>query len=345
MHLTPTLGSAPCRAVGDEPRQLRHERDTVGLGLLRAAGVDLASNLVLALHQDNVRAVARPEYGDYLTLTLLLGGAAFCRRKTRQLALEYSNPGAVSIQPHDVASVWDSAGPSRWLHFFIPPALAGAMAEAAFGLDPAQVKILPETGIGDPELLSVLYEGARAMFASELVAREALDHWARAIVCRLLTQHSTVARRIGGMRGDAIAGYRLRQVYDFVEAHLCGPITLEDLANVARMSTYHFAHAFRAQTGLPPYKYVQRRRIERSRRLLDADQRPVGEVAQQMGYSSQAHFSTAFRRELGITPREYRRFATGHASHFPGETTGLAARSPHSLIPRQSDHSRSALCS
>ena len=300
-----------CRSRGDEPHQLRFERDALGLRLLRTVGVDLPSNLVIALYEDNVDAVLRPEYGDYLTLTFLLGGASFCRRKSRDHGLEYSKAGAASIQPHDVASVWDSAGRSRWLHFFLPPSLAGAMAEAAFGFDPSEVTINPETGIGDFALLGVLYAAARAMFSAEFVSGEELNHWSSAIVSHLVVHHSSVSRRIAGTRGEVLAAYRLRQALDYVEANLCGPITLEGLAATVRMSTYHFAHGFRARTGMPPIKYVQRRRVERSRQLLEDCTRSISEVADQMGYLSQAHFATAFRRELGITPREYRRFTTG----------------------------------
>jgi AraC family transcriptional regulator len=323
--------SAPrlSRSRGDEPHQLRFERDALGLRLLRTVGVDLPTNLVVALYEDNVHAVPRPGYGDYLTLTFLLGGAAFCRRKCRNRGPEYSKAGAASIQPHDVASVWDSSGRSRWLHFFLPPSMAGAMAQAAFDFDPSEVTINPETGIGDFELLGVLYASARAMFSAEFVSVEDLDNWSSSIVAHLLVNHSNVSRRIAGTRRETLAAHQLRQALEYIEANLCGQITIEALARTARMSPYHFAHGFRARTGLPPYKYVQRRRVERSRHLLGDLALSICEVADQMGYSSQAHFATAFRRELGITPREYRRLTTGEldaGNHLYEPSLPVAAR-------------------
>ncbi len=64
---------------------------------------------------------------------------------------------------------------------------------------------------------------------------------------------------------------------------------------------------FRASTGSPPYRYVLGRRIERAKDLLADTSLSITDVALACGFSSSAHFATAFRQAQGATPSSYRR--------------------------------------
>jgi AraC family transcriptional regulator len=63
---------------------------------------------------------------------------------------------------------------------------------------------------------------------------------------------------------------RLLAVVEYIEGHLDVGPTLAEMAAVARLSPYHFARQFRADTGLPPRRYVIARRVERAKHLLRA---------------------------------------------------------------------------
>jgi AraC family transcriptional regulator len=83
--------------------------------------------------------------------------------------------------------------------------------------------------------------------------------------------------------------------------------TLERMAAVAHLSPYHFARQFRAATGLAPYQYVIARRVQRAQQLLRADgELGLAEVAFRAGFSDQSHFSSHFKRIVGVTPRQFR---------------------------------------
>jgi AraC family transcriptional regulator len=86
---------------------------------------------------------------------------------------------------------------------------------------------------------------------------------------------------------------------------------LASLADVASMSTYHFARRFKETIGMSPHAYVLCRRIRRAQEMLNDGQSSLTQVAAACGFSSQAHFSSVFGRSLGVTPGEYRR-ATLH---------------------------------
>jgi AraC family transcriptional regulator len=107
-------------------------------------------------------------------------------------------------------------------------------------------------------------------------------------------------------RGGAMVPAKLRLLTEFIEARLESTISVSDLANLAGMSVFHFAHCFKQTTGLAPHQYVLRRRIERARHLLVNPRLSVADVALRCGFSQQSHFSETFRRLVGTSPRLYR---------------------------------------
>jgi len=112
-------------------------------------------------------------------------------------------------------------------------------------------------------------------------------------------------------RGAGIASRldnaRLRRVLDHIEQHLEDEITVAGLAEQAHLSEFHFTRMFTAAVGIPPHRYVSRRRLENATALLAAGRLPLSEIAYRSGFSSQASFNRAFRRVAGMTPGEYRR--------------------------------------
>jgi AraC-like DNA-binding protein len=118
---------------------------------------------------------------------------------------------------------------------------------------------------------------------------------------RLLVRHADVrppalGREPGGMT----------RVRDAIEQRYSESLTLAELADIARVSTYHLVRAFRAEVGLTPHAYLVDVRVRRARDLLRAD-RPPAEVALRVGFADQAHLTRAFKARLGVTPGAYRR--------------------------------------
>ncbi len=116
---------------------------------------------------------------------------------------------------------------------------------------------------------------------------------------------------LGGLPGG-----KLRRVADHIDANLCGELTLGELSGVVHMSPFHFARLFKRTAGVPPHRFVVRRRVDRAIELLAGGELPIGEIARLVGYATPSHFTTVFRRITGITPTEYRRGR--------GERTGRA---------------------
>lgn len=86
--------------------------------------------------------------------------------------------------------------------------------------------------------------------------------------------------------------------------------TVAELAREAGLSRSHFAERFTSVVGRPPLTYLAEWRMHRGRALLREGVLRVGEVARRVGYGSEASFSNAFRRTMGVAPSEYRRGAS-----------------------------------
>jgi AraC-like DNA-binding protein len=128
-----------------------------------------------------------------------------------------------------------------------------------------------------------------------------------AIVLRLLTLRSNTLPAQARPSRTALPKWRLKRAFDFIEEHLAEPITLAEIAAYAGLSRMYFAAQFRAATGLRPHEYLLRRRIERAQDLLSLSCLTLVEVALSVGFQTQAHFTTVFKRFAGETPHQWRR--------------------------------------
>jgi AraC-like DNA-binding protein len=80
----------------------------------------------------------------------------------------------------------------------------------------------------------------------------------------------------------------------------------------------HFAALFRVATGARPHEYVLRRRIERAQELLRDSSLTLVDVALSVGFQTQSHFTTVFKRFTGETPHRWRRSTAGaNPGHSP----------------------------
>jgi AraC family transcriptional regulator len=107
-------------------------------------------------------------------------------------------------------------------------------------------------------------------------------------------------------RCNALPAFRLRRVAQYVREHLSEPVTLADMAAAAGMSAMHFAAMFRRATGQRPHHYLLEQRILHAKELMTRTSRSLCDIALSAGFSTQAHFSTVFKRYAGTTPKQWR---------------------------------------
>ena len=110
-------------------------------------------------------------------------------------------------------------------------------------------------------------------------------------------------------------GILLRQITEYVQAHLCGKIRLEDIAQEVYMSPSYVSRFFKQATGMNLSGYIRAQKIEKAKQLLRLY--PVGEVSAQLGYTSVSHFVSIFSEETGLTPYRFKRQSQPDGQEMP----------------------------
>ena len=183
------------------------------------------------------------------------------------------------------------------------------------------VYIDPNGSLADPDLRFPEIEFTPRLFFSDsdiwetalklkaLVENPDSSHYAEALGSVLM--HELVRLERNGSEAPSfrggLAGWQQKKVADFIEEHLDEEISLQHLAEIAQLSRYHFARAFKHSFGLPPHRYHMSRRMERAKSLLEERARSVTEVGLMLGFAETSSFTTSFRRSVGVTPSDYRR--------------------------------------
>lgn len=93
----------------------------------------------------------------------------------------------------------------------------------------------------------------------------------------------------------------------YLNDHHAEPVNVEQLASRVGVGYSHFRRAFRAHTGMAPWKYVIHLRLTRARRMLASGDAKLDDIASVVGFSSGFHLSNAFKQAYGESPDTWRR--------------------------------------
>lgn len=113
----------------------------------------------------------------------------------------------------------------------------------------------------------------------------------------------------GGRPVAPLPKWRYRRVERYIDDHLEDRIMLADMARTVGLTRMHFAAQFRVATGVRPHEFLLQRRIAHACTFLRNENFSLVEIALRVGFQSQAHFTTVFKRIVGETPNRWRRLA------------------------------------
>jgi AraC family transcriptional regulator len=181
-------------------------------------------------------------------------------------------------------------------------------------IDPAGPLVDPELRFSEIEFKPRLFFFDRNIWETALKLKMQVENpvssgYAEAlglVLAHELVQMHRGASIVSVWRGG-LAGWQKKKVFDYIEDHLDEEISLQQLAEIAQLSRYHFARAFKHSFGIPPHRYHMSRRMERAKALLEVPARSVTEVGLMLGFAETSSFTTSFRRSVGLTPSDYRR--------------------------------------
>lgn len=132
-----------------------------------------------------------------------------------------------------------------------------------------------------------------------------VDSLTTALAVHYVTGYADIPDKRSGKESGRLSADHLSRIVDYMEGHLGANLTLGDLADEIGMSKYYFSRVFKEKTGSTPYQFFLTRRLERARRMLLEGKWSITEIAHQLNFSDQSHFSRVFRKKYGINPRAY----------------------------------------
>lgn len=119
------------------------------------------------------------------------------------------------------------------------------------------------------------------------------------------------------MRPSEQRNRALLRARDAIDRHYRDDLDVPALARLAFLTRAEFIRQFRAVFGETPYRYLQRRRIERAMDLLRGTDRSVTDICMEVGFTSLGTFSRTFREVVGASPTEFRASAVRASGFVP----------------------------
>ena len=191
------------------------------------------------------------------------------------------------------------------LRFYIPQTALDEMAnDAGIG----RVKGLYAPHFGDRDL--VMFGLAQALAAAMEQPGEGAAMFAD---CIALAFFAHIVHAYGGVPAGAhnirggLASWQLQRARDFFIANLADDPSISEVAGVCELSASYFARAFKQTTGVSPYRWLTKQRIDRAKELLKDPDQQLAEIAQLCGFVDQSHFTRVFSGSEGYSPGKWRR--------------------------------------
>jgi AraC family transcriptional regulator len=168
-----------------------------------------------------------------------------------------------------------------------------------------RIEMVADCEIGDPLVHQIGRSLAAEIDAGAPGGSIYAESLVNTLVAHMLRHYSSAGERFQHHLGG-LPKHKLRRVTEFIEENLEQDLSLAEIADIADLSPFHFARAFKQATGSTPIQFLTRRRIDLAKRLLVESELPIVEVGLRAGFKNQSHFTTLFRKITAMTPKAYR---------------------------------------
>lgn len=235
--------------------------------------------------------IQRNLFSSYLLIVMLTGSLAWQTRRNRGVA----RAGQVLLldcnAPHSYAAQGKCS--FTFVHF------AGAQSQELY-------EEIERTGgnlihLPDP---NSLHESIGEMLSCMRNDKRMNEGQTSALIYAMLMQlleHSGISGTGGS--GNPVVD----RAIEYIQTHLTEKLSVEEIAANAGYSPSYFSHIFTQETGLSPYQFVVKSRVEQAQQMLKTTRLAIQEIAFQCGFNSAANFCYTFRRMTGSAPQEYRK--------------------------------------
>ena len=123
----------------------------------------------------------------------------------------------------------------------------------------------------------------------------------------MLYQDHSITIREQASHSSSDINAAVKAAIKYIDEHYPQRLTLEDIAEVADFSKYHFARQFKQATGTTVVSYINAIRCQHAKALLSKQSMPIQQVATLCGYDNASYFSRVFQKTEGMLPSEYQK--------------------------------------
>jgi AraC family transcriptional regulator len=211
--------------------------------------------------------------------------------------------GEIAIIPAQLAHQLWWKTPGDFTLVMLDPAHLYRIAQSSIDVENFELK--PQSATPDPLVYQIVQALKSELELGGVGGQLMAESLTTSLFVHLLRRYSTRKLNIPASTGR-LSKAQIRLVMTFIEEHLEQDLSLEAIANLLQLSPHYFASLFKQSVGQSPHQYVLQSRIERSKQLLKQSGLSIAQVAQGMGFQNQSHFTTAFHRIVGCTPKAYR---------------------------------------
>jgi AraC family transcriptional regulator len=255
-------------------------------------------DLVLEEHSYKTFELADMSYNQHV-IAVNIGASITCeyRRGSRWHHVR-KHKGAISLFPSRHTFHRRLKTSANVLYLAISPSVY--MQDSIYGLPQ------PEFVEGRKEEHSTLFHIALALKGAVTSGLAQDSLFGRSIAIglarHLMKCYSTSQQRSAMPLIQVLDSRRLRKAVDYMRAHLHAGITVADIAGAIQLSPFHFARLFKTTTGYTPHQFVMKARVEKARELLLSSSTPLKQIAVDLGFADQSHFTRQFKLAYHVTP-------------------------------------------
>lgn len=255
---------------------------------------------------EHEREWSAPVALSHYTIEVLLRDSVIdCYRDGRLIKSGSSSFGGTQIAAPGQKMRCVVRRPIEAIHIFAPVSVVSSTYEDLYAHSCDAPYTLIDPGFSADPIMGEL--------ASALVEANNMRCPYAGLYCKCLAL-SVLVRAMEAGSGDpssfnsrtGLVPWRLRRAIDFIDDNLGEPLTLRDIAEHAGLSRMHFAAQFKQATGLSPHAFLLHRRLATAKKMLIDGRFRIVDIALSVGFYSQAHFTTVFRKALGTTPGRWR---------------------------------------
>ena len=242
---------------------------------------------------------------DHAVTVFLRGSVNLYQKRNGRSCEKTMHAGDVIVAPAGEPRALRHKEEAEVAKVLLTPAFVDAIVKIAAPEHATEIRLLDNFGTRDAHIEELVRRLVTELRTNDPGSRLCAESLATELAVHLIRNYST-ATRAAADTFRMFPRYKLQRVTDYIQNNLREELTLDKISQTLLMSPYHFAHAFRQAVGLAPHRYVIKCRIDRAKSLLRETDLSVSEIAHQVGYPNQSHFSVAFHKVTGQTPRRYR---------------------------------------